>query len=61
MRQYMLMARHKKMTTLALDPELLRRLDAWLKAQELPTTKTAVVEAALRAWLDARDDAKKRR
>jgi hypothetical protein len=49
------MARLKKMVSLALDPQLLARLEAWLKEQELPTTKTAVMELALREFLDARE------
>lgn len=49
------MARLKKPITLALAPELLERLDAWIVRQELPPTKTAVFEAALRMWLDAKE------
>lgn len=49
------MARLKKLLTFYVDPELLKRLDAFLAKQELPTTKTAVVEAALRAYLDAKE------
>lgn len=50
-----MMARIKKPTTMALDPELLDRLDAWIARQEFPPTKTAVFEAAIRAWLDAKE------
>jgi len=50
------MRRNKKMVSYALDPELLKRLDEWLSRQEFPPSKTAVVEAALKAWLDNRDD-----
>ena len=49
------MARIKKMISLALDPALLKRLDTWMAKQEFPPTKTAVVEAALREFLDARE------
>ena len=49
------MARKKKMVTLTLDPDLVKRLEEWLAAQEFPPAKNAVVEAALEAWLDARD------
>lgn len=56
--QAMLMARQKKMVSLALDPALLVRLDKWLAAQEFPPTKTAVMEAALKLFLDGRDDTK---
>ena len=49
------MPRLKKMTSYALDPALLKRMDAWLSKQEFPPTKTAVIEAALREFLDARE------
>lgn len=49
------MTRIKKMVSLALDPALLQRLDAWIKRQEIPPTKTAVLEAALRRFLDAEE------
>ena len=49
------MGRLKKPVTYALDPELLARLDRWIAAQEFPPTKTAVIEAALRAFLDGRE------
>jgi len=49
-----MVTRNKKMVSYALDPELLGRLDAWLKTQEFPPSKTAVVEAALRQFLDDR-------
>lgn len=51
----MSMARLKKMVTYALDPALLGRLDTWLAAQDPPPSKTAVIEAALRAWLDVKE------
>lgn len=50
------MARRKKMVTLTLDPELVERLEAWLSQQEFPPAKNAVIEAALRKWLDERED-----
>ena len=50
------MARKKKMVTLTLDPELVARLEAWLERQEFPPAKNAVIEAALRKWLDERDE-----
>jgi hypothetical protein len=49
------MARLKRPTNLALDPELLDRLEAWIARQELPPSKTAVFELALREFLDARE------
>lgn len=55
------MPRLKKMVSLALDPALLARLDAWLKRQEIVPTKTAVHEAALRRFLDEEERKEKRR
>jgi predicted transcriptional regulator len=49
------MARLKKMTSLALDTELLARLEKWIAAQDVPPSKTAVHEAALREFLDKRE------
>lgn len=57
----MTMARLKKMVSYALDPDLLKRLDDWIGRQEVPPSKTAVIEAALRAWLDGQDAKGKRR
>jgi predicted transcriptional regulator len=50
----MSMARLKKMVSYALDPDLLKRLDDWLSRQDPAPSKTAVIESALRDWLDAR-------
>lgn len=49
------MARLKKMVSLALDPKLIERMEAWIAKQELPPKKTAVIELALREFLDARE------
>ena len=49
------MARKKKMVTLTLDPELVERLEAWLSRHEFPPPKNAVVEVALKAFLDQRE------
>lgn len=51
----MLMPRLKKMISFALDPVLLERLDKWLSKQELKPSKTAVLELALREFLDRRE------
>jgi predicted transcriptional regulator len=53
------MARLKKMTSLALDPELLARLDKWIASQDVRPSKTAVHEAALREFLDKRETKKR--
>lgn len=50
------MARKKKMVTLTLDPELVERLEAWIKGQDFPPAKNAVIEAALKAWLDGKEN-----
>lgn len=51
----MLMGRLKKVTGLALDPKLLDRLEKWRTAQDVPPTKTAVHETALREFLERRE------
>jgi predicted transcriptional regulator len=53
------MARLKKMVSLAFNPELLRRLDKWIAAQDVPPSKTAVHEAALREFLEKREKGKR--
>lgn len=50
-----IMARTKKIIGLALDPRLLERLEKWRKAQDVPPTKTAVHETALREFLEKRE------
>lgn len=42
-------------SSLALDRELLKRLDKWIAGQDVPPSKTAVHEAALREFLDKRE------
>lgn len=49
------MARNKKMVSYALDPELLEKLDQWIAAQAVPPSKTAVIEAALKQFIDGGD------
>ena len=51
----MVMPRLKKMVSYALAPELLDRLDAWLASQQPPPSKTAVIETALREFLERRE------
>lgn len=50
-----LMPRLKKMTSLALDPKLIDRLSAWIEKQDVPVSKTAVFETALREFLEKRE------
>lgn len=57
----MKMARLKKALNVYIDPDLAARLEAWIKAQEAPWNKTAIVEHALAEWLDERDGSKKER
>lgn len=52
----MTMARRKTPTTLALDPQILAALEAWMKTQEAPWTKTAVFELAIKEFLAKRDE-----
>lgn len=49
----MQMARRKKMVTLTLDPILVEQVDAWIRQQEFPPARNAVIEAALRQFLEA--------
>lgn len=47
----MVMPRLKRMMSLALEPELLDQLDAWLAQQQPRTSKTAVLEMLIRRFL----------
>lgn len=51
----MMMGRLKKMMSFALDPQLIERMEAWIGRQDVRMSKTAVIEAALREFLDARE------
>lgn len=51
----MIMARQKKPVSYALDPKLLARLKAWLSRQEFPPSQTAVIETAIREFLERRE------
>ena len=53
------MARAKKMMTMTLDPKLVERLDAWIKKQDFPPARNAVIEKAVKEFLDANDGSKK--
>jgi hypothetical protein len=44
--------RHKKVVTLTLDPDLWDELGAWIAKQEIRHPKNAVVEKAIRKFLD---------
>ena len=46
------MARRKKMVTFAIEPELMKRFEAWLARQEFPPTRTTVFETAVKRLLD---------
>lgn len=50
------MARKKIPTNLALDPEILAKVEKWMEKQELPVTKTWVLETALREFLASRSN-----
>lgn len=53
------MARLKKMKSLALDPTLLKRVRAWIDAQDVPPKETNVFETALREFLEKREKGRK--
>lgn len=50
----MLMGRLKKVIGLAIDPDLLERIEKWRVSQDVPPSKTAVHETALREFLERR-------
>lgn len=50
----MTMPRAKKPLNLYIDPDLLALFEEWIAAQKPPPSKTAVLELALREFLDAR-------
>lgn len=45
----------KRPVSYSIDPKLLARLEAWLRKQTPPPSKTAVMELALSDWLDRRE------
>jgi predicted transcriptional regulator len=45
----------KKPLTLKVDPSLMERLDAFLRRADLPVTRTAFIETAIRRELDSRE------
>lgn len=47
--------RNKKPTNLALDLDILDRVEAWIALQKMPVTKTWVFETALSEFLGNRD------
>lgn len=53
------MPRLKKPTSLALDTDLLERLEAWMAKQEFPPSKTIIFETAIREFLERRESKKK--
>ena len=55
------MARNKTRISLDIAPDLNGRIEAFISKQEFPTTKTAVIEAALREFLGKREKLERRR
>lgn len=51
----MKMPRNKKALNVYVAPEILERLELWMKSQEAPWNKTAVVEASLSLFLDKKE------
>ncbi|MEO1109897.1 MAG: ribbon-helix-helix domain-containing protein [Pseudomonadota bacterium] len=45
------MGRKKIPIPVAIDPDLAKELDDWIAAQPVPPSRTAVIEAALRLFL----------
>ena len=50
----MSMPRERKPSTYTLSPAVLALLDEWIAAQEFPPSKSAVIEMALREFIDRR-------
>ncbi len=48
------MPRIRRPTNVTLDPEVLAAVDAWIEAQELPPTRSDVIELALKEFLEKR-------
>ncbi len=53
------MARAKINPGLAIDADLLKRIEIWREAQDVPSSKTAVFETALREFLEKREPKKR--
>lgn len=49
------MGRDRKPINLTLDPEVVRRLDAWIEQQPIRAGRSAVVESAIKAFLDGQE------
>jgi hypothetical protein len=50
---------NKLMVSFRMDADLVRRLDKFIATQRIPVKKTAVLELALKEWLDANERPKK--
>ena len=46
------MARINKPVNTTIPPDLLKRLDEWISSQPVPPSRSAVIVAALRRFLD---------
>lgn len=54
------MPRKDKTISLAIDPELIAEVEAFIESQEFPPTKRQVFEAALRMFLKSKGKGKTR-
>jgi metal-responsive CopG/Arc/MetJ family transcriptional regulator len=45
----------KKPLALKVDPSLMERLDAFIRRADIPVTRTAAIETAVREFLDVRE------
>lgn len=55
------MARKKTMATFTISPEVIERLEQWLKTLEFSPGKSAIVEKAVVEYLDRREKSDKKR
>jgi metal-responsive CopG/Arc/MetJ family transcriptional regulator len=49
------MARDRKPINLTLDPEVVQKLDAWIEKQPIRAGRSAVVEAAIKLFLEGQE------
>lgn len=51
------MARINKPVNTTIPPDLLKRLDEWIASQPVPPSRSGVIAAALKRFLDDQDNA----
>ena len=54
--QHMEMTRIRKPVSITPDPKVLARLDDWIARQEAPWNRTKIIDLAVAAWLDRKEE-----